>query len=72
MPIDVQVTAEGARAVVGSVTFEATGRYGAVHALARKLVAAGISDGPLHLRRDGIAGFAPVQSLHALAKAEGL
>jgi hypothetical protein len=72
MTISVDVTDDAARATVAGIAYEAPGLHGAVHDLARQLVAAGVRDQPLHLRHEGAPGFLPIISFHQLAAAKGL
>src|SRR5215471_5263345 len=53
---------------IGGQRFEAQSRHGAVNTLARELMAAGITDRPLEVRFDGLAGSLRWGSIAAAAK----
>jgi hypothetical protein len=56
-----------AEARVDGMLYIAQSRHGAAHALARRLVEAGIEDAPLRLFTDGLAGHATFRSFHEMA-----
>jgi hypothetical protein len=56
-----------AEARVDGVLYLAQSRHGAAHALARRLVEAGIGDAPLRLFTDGLAGYSTWRSFHEMA-----
>src|SRR5829696_5269440 len=57
-----------AETIVAGVTYTASSRRGAVHALARVLVEAGIEDQPMQVHAEGLAGFMTYRSFHRAAE----
>jgi hypothetical protein len=54
-------------ATINGVTYEAKSRSSAVGALCRELVAGGVTDGPMTVAFDGVAGQMAVRSIHRFA-----